>query len=44
MLIISLETLPHIIEFSLAIYGTVKLIDKLFPSIKQSKFFESFFN
>lgn len=44
MIIISMETLPKIIELALAIYGGVKLVDKLFPGIKQSKFFQSFFN
>ena len=44
MLIINMETLPKIIELTLAIYGIVKLVDKLFPSIKQSKFFQGFFN
>lgn len=44
MLIISLATLPKIIELVLAIYGSVKLVDKVFPSIKQSKFFKGFFN
>lgn len=44
MLIISMATLPKIIELGLAIYGSVKLVDKVFPSIKQSKFFQSFFN
>ncbi|AUV60142.1 hypothetical protein [Lactobacillus phage Semele] len=44
MLIINMETLPKIIELALAIYGGVKLVDKLFPGIKQSKFFKSFFN
>lgn len=44
MLIISLATLPKIIELALAIYGAIKLVDKLFPSIKQSKMFKSFFN
>lgn len=44
MLIVNMETLPKIIELVLAIYGGVKLIDKFFPSIKQSKFFQGFFN
>lgn len=44
MLIINMETLPKIIELVLAIYGGVKLVDKLFPTVKQSKFFQGFFN
>lgn len=44
MLIVNMGTLPKIIELVLAIYGGVKLIDKFFPSIKQSKFFQGFFN
>ena len=44
MIIISMETLPKIIELVLAIYGAIKLVDKLFPSVKQSKFFQNFFN
>lgn len=44
MLVITLQTLPGIIELVLAIYGAIKLVDKLFPSIKQSKMFKSFFN
>jgi len=44
MLIINMETLPKIIELTLAIYGAVKLVDKLFPNIKRSEFFQSFFN
>jgi len=44
MLIISMATLPKIIELGLAIYGSVKLVDKVLPSVKHSKFFQSFFN
>ena len=44
MLVISMATLPKIIELGLAIYGAIKLVDKVFPSIKHSKFFQSFFN
>jgi len=44
MLIINMETLPKIIELMVAVYGAIKLVDKFFPNIKQSKFFQSFFN
>lgn len=44
MLIINMETLPKLIELSFAIYGAVKLVDKLFPNIKQSEFFQNLFN
>lgn len=44
MLIISMATLPRIIELVVAIYGAIKLVDKFFPNIKQSKFFQVFFN
>lgn len=44
MLIINMATLPRIIELALAIYGSIKLVDKFFPNIKQSKFFQGFFN
>ena len=44
MLVINMETLPKIVELTFAIYGGIKLVDKLFPEIKRSKFFQSFFN
>ena len=44
MLIINMAILPKLIELSLAIYGAIKLVDKLFPNIKYSKFFQNFFN
>ena len=44
MLIINMATLPKLIELSLAIYGAIKLVDKMFPNLKYSEFFHGFFN
>lgn len=44
MFIVSMATLPKMIELPLAIYGTVKLLDKIFPKLRLSEFFQSFFD